>query len=102
MAGSGEFRSIAGDSEMRQANVNANGFPGSRDGRHCLSIIARDRSVELAAGIAADGDRLDLTDDLPMHDAFYPADFLEDKCTNPPLAVGGKTASRTWPGCAYS
>ena len=75
MAGSGEFRSIAGDSEMRQANVNANGFPGTRDVRHCLSIIGQDRSVELPAGIAADGDRLDLTDDLPMHYAFYPADL---------------------------
>jgi hypothetical protein len=72
-----EFRSVAGDGEMREADINADCLAFRGYGGHHLSVVGQDRRMELAAGIAADGHRLELADDVAMHDARDPADFRQ-------------------------
>lgn len=75
MAGIFELRSVTGDGEMRQSDIDSDGFAVRRYSGHGLTVIGQDRSMILATGITADGDGFRLADDLSMHDAFYPADF---------------------------
>ena len=72
-----ELGAVTSDGEVRQPNVNSDGFSFRRNGRHSESVVSQDGGVKLTASVAADGDGLDLTDDLAVNDALRPADFRQ-------------------------
>ena len=72
-----ELGAVTSDGEVRQPNVNSDGFSFRRNGRHSESVVSQDGGVKLAASVAADGDGLDLADDLAVNDALRPADFRQ-------------------------
>lgn len=77
MAGVLELRSVAGDSEMGQPDVDADRLTLGGHRRQRLSVIGQDGRMELTAGVAADCDGLDRARDLTMHDALNPADLRQ-------------------------
>ena len=72
-----ELGAVACDSKMRQANVDADSIAFRRNSGKRQSVIGRDGRVELTAGVARDGDSLELTDNLAMDDALRPADLRQ-------------------------
>jgi hypothetical protein len=77
MAGIGELRSVAGYGEVCQADVNANRFSIRRDGEHWFTVVGQDGGMKLATCVAADRDGLELSDDLPVDNAFDPANLWQ-------------------------
>lgn len=72
-----ELGAFARDSEMCQANIDADGFTFDRYLGGCYIVVGKNGGMKLAAGIAANGDGLDASDDFAMDDAFGPADFRQ-------------------------
>jgi hypothetical protein len=77
VAGVLELRSVAGDGEVRQPNIDADGLSVRRNGGQRLTIVGQDSGMELPARIAADRHGFEFANDLAMHDALHPANLRQ-------------------------
>jgi hypothetical protein len=77
MAGVLKLRSVAGDGEMGQPNVDADRLALGGHRRQHLAVVGQNGRMKLAAGVAADRDSLERADDLAVNDALNPSYFRQ-------------------------
>src|SRR4030067_584799 len=76
-----KLRSVAGNSKMRKANINADDFSAKGYVRQIRTVFSQHRSEVMPGLVAAHCDRLDRANDFTMHHSLDMPDLRQENLT---------------------